>query len=288
LVIDPEGDYQAVEGPFVLGTVERAPTAEEVMQVVRQSDKSCVVSLFAAKTEEQPSLFNKLYRALQEHRAHTGQPHWTIVDEAHYPISGSWKPIDELHLEDFRSVMYVTAFPDQMPRNLLSAVDLFVAISDEPDKLLQKFCELLSEDAPKLEPPLDVDKHRAIAWWRGKGLPFWFRRLPPRGEHQRHQHQYFDGNMDPDNRFYFRGPKGALNLAAGNLRTFMQLAEGVDEETWVYHLNRGDYTRWFREKIQDQELTGVTEQLQRADDVSPQDSRQRVLEMIRKLYVKEI
>ena len=68
----------------------------------------------------------------------------------------------------------------------------------------------------------------------------------------------------------------------------MQLAEGVDEETWVYHLKRGDYARWFRDKIQDQELTAVTEQLQRADDVSPQDSRQRVLEMIRKLYVKEI
>ena len=288
LVIDPEGDYQSVEGPIVLGTLERAPTAEEVMQVVRQSDKSCVVSLFAAKTEEQPPLFSKLYRALQDHRVHTGQPHWNIVDEAHYPISGSWKPIDELHLEDFRSVMYVTAFPEQMPRNLLSAVDLFVAISDEPAKLLQKYCELLSEEAPKLEPPADVDKHRAIAWWRGKGLPFWFRRLPPRGEHQRHQHQYFDGDMDPENRFYFRGPKGALNLAAGNLRTFMQLAEGVDEETWVYHLKRGDYARWFRDKIQDQELTAETEQLQRADDVSPQDSRQRVLEMIRKLYVKEI
>lgn len=288
LVIDPEGDYQSVEGPIVMGTLERAPTAEEVMQVVRKSGKSCVVSLFAAKTEEQPPLFSKLYRALQDHRVQTGQPHWNIIDEAHYPISGSWKPIDDLHLEDFRSVMYVTAFPEQMPRNVLGAVDLFVAISDEPDKLLQKYCELLSEEAPKLEPPADVAEHRAIAWWRGKGLPFWFRRLSPRGEHQRHQHQYFDGDMDPENCFHFRGPKEALNLAAGNLRTFMQLAEGVDEETWAYHLKRGDYARWFRDKIQDQQLTAVTEQLERADDVSPQASRQRILEMIRNLYVKEI
>jgi hypothetical protein len=288
LVIDPEGDYQSVEGPIVMGTLERAPTAEEVMQVVRKSGKSCVVSLFAAKTEEQPPLFSKLYRALQDHRVQTGQPHWNIIDEAHYPISGSWKPIDDLHLEDFRSVMYVTAFPELMPCKILSAVDLFVAISDEPATLLQKYCELLSEEAPKLEPSADMDKHRAIAWWRGKGLPFWFRRLPPRGEHQRHQHQYFDGDMDPEDRFHFRGPKEALNLAAGNLRTFMQLAEGVDEETWAYHLKRGDYARWFRDKIQDQQLTAVTEQFERADDVSPQASRQRILEMIRNLYVKEI
>jgi hypothetical protein len=288
LVIDPEGDYQSVKGPIVLGTLERAPTAEEVMQVVRQSGKSCVVSLFAAKTEEQPLLFSKLYHALQEHRVHNGQPHWNIIDEAHYPISGSWKPIDELHLQDFRSVMYVTAFPEQMPLSVLSAVDLFVAISDEPAKLMQQYCELLGAEAPQLDPPADLAQHLAIAWWRGKGLPFWFRRLPPRGEHQRHQHQYFDGEMDPENCFCFRGPKGTLNLAAGNLRTFMQMAEGVDEETWAYHLKRGDYAGWFREKIQDQELTDFTEQLQHAKDISPQDSRQRVLEMIRNLYVKEI
>src|SRR5262249_25887478 len=107
VVIDPEGDYQSVEGPIVLGTLERSPTAEEVMEVIGKSDRSCVVSLFAAKTEEQPVLFSKLYSALQNHRVHTGKPHWSIVDEAHYPISGSWKPIDELRLEDYRSVMYV-------------------------------------------------------------------------------------------------------------------------------------------------------------------------------------
>ena len=287
LVIDPEGDYQSVEGPIVLGTRDRAPTTDEVMQVVGKSDKSCVVSLFAAKTEEQPLLFSKLYCALQEHRVHTGQPHWNIIDEAHYPISGSWKPIDGLHLEDFRSVMYVTAFPEQMPRNILSAVDLFLAIGNEPAKLLQKYCELLGEETPKLEPSSDVEKNRAIAWWRRKGVPFWFRGLPPRGEYQRHQHQYFDGDMDPENCLYFRGPKEALNLAAGNLRTFMQLAEGVDEETWVYHLRRGDYARWFRDKIQDQELAVLAERLQR-EDIAPKDSRHQVLEMIRKTYVKEI
>jgi hypothetical protein len=286
LVIDPEGDFQSVEGPILLGTLEKAPTTEEVMQVLGKSDKSCVVSFFGAKTEEQPPLFSKMYRVLQEHRLHTGKPHWNIIDEAHYPIPGSWKPINDLHLEDFRSVMYITAFPEQMPRNVISAVDLFVAISGEPAKLLQKYCELLGEEAPELEPSPDTEAHRAIAWWRRKGLPFWFHRLPPRGEHQRHLQQYFDGEMDPADCFYFRGPKGALNLAAGNLRTFMQLAQGVDEVTWRYHLERGDYARWFRDKIQDQELAAVAEQLQ-GRDVAPNDSRDQVLEMIRRRYVNE-
>ena len=143
---------------------------------------------------------------------HTGKPHWSIVDEAHYPISGSWKLIDELRLEDYRSVMYVTAFPEQMPHTILRSIDLFVAISNEPAKLLQKYCELVGEETPKLEPSSDAEAHRAIAWWHRKGLPFWFRRLPPRGEQQRHQHKYFDGDMDPADRFYFRGSKGRLTL----------------------------------------------------------------------------
>ncbi len=94
--------------------------------------------------------------------------------------------------------------------------------------------------------------------------------------------------MNPEDCFYFRGPNAALNLAAGNLRTFMQLAEGVDDETWAHHLERGDYARWFREKIQDQELTALTEQLQQSGEVSPQELRQRLFELIRKLYVKEL
>jgi hypothetical protein len=65
----------------------------------------------------------------------------------------------------------------------------------------------------------------------------------------------------------------------------MQLAEGVDEETWLYHLKRGDYARWFRDKIQDQALAAVTERLQ-SQDAAPNDSRHQVLESIRKTYVE--
>ena len=35
---------------------------------------------------------------------------------------------------------------------------------------------------------------------------------------------------------------------------FMQMAEGVDDATWLYHLQQGDYVRWFRDKIKDEEL----------------------------------
>lgn len=287
-VIDPEGDFQTVERAIVLGTVERAASPEEVMQVIEQPDKSCVVSLFAVKNEEQPAALGQLYRLLQDHRVRTGRPHWNIVDEAHYPLSPSWKPLEELHLEDWHSVMYVTAFPQQMPKSVLANIDLFVAIGDDPAKLLSDYCQLIGCDTPKLVSPENHKQHRAIAWWRASGTPFWFRRPEVRTEHARHRHQYFDGEMEPADRFYFRGPEEKLNLGASNLRAFMELAEGVDEGTWLHHLRRGDYARWFRDKIQDEELAGVAEQLQQNKDVSADNSRNRINEMIQKLYVKEL
>ena len=45
-----------------------------------------------------------------------------------------------------------------------------------------------------------------------------------------------------------------MNLRAQNLNLFLQLGDSVDDATWLYHLRRGDYSRWFREVIRDEEL----------------------------------
>ncbi len=47
-VVDPEGDYQGMKDPVVLGTLEQPPAVEEVIQVLDDPEKSCVVSLFGA------------------------------------------------------------------------------------------------------------------------------------------------------------------------------------------------------------------------------------------------
>ncbi|HEX2475064.1 MAG TPA: HAD family hydrolase, partial [Lacipirellulaceae bacterium] len=83
-VVDPEGDYQGMKDPVVLGTLEQAPADEDVIQVLDDPEKSCVVSLFGARREEQPELFAGLLRAIMEHRSKFGRPHWYIIDEAHY------------------------------------------------------------------------------------------------------------------------------------------------------------------------------------------------------------
>ena len=47
---------------------------------------------------------------------------------------------------------------------------------------------------------------------------------------------YTQGELGKDRSFYFRGPQQKLNLRAHNLMVFVQIAEGLDDETWLYHL----------------------------------------------------
>ena len=66
--------------------------------------------------------------------------------------------------------------------------------------------------------------------------PVRFQPQTPRGERQRHRRKYATGTLGPDKSFYFRGPEGSLRLRAQNLGMFLQMADGVDDDTWTYHL----------------------------------------------------
>jgi hydroxymethylpyrimidine pyrophosphatase-like HAD family hydrolase len=283
-IVDPEGDYQTLDEAIVLGTRDKTPAVEEVLEVLDRPMENCVVSLFGAETAEQPPLFDKLLRALLENRTRTGRPHWIVVDEAHYPLPAKWKPTERLNVQELGGMMLITAFPDRLPPFLLESIDLIVAIGDDPSKTLGNVCEVLSEECPQIAPPEDMREHRAIVWWRKRKSPEWIHRIEPKIEHQRHKHGYLDGDMDPEHRFYFRGPKGELNLAAQNLRIFMQLAEGVNEETWLFHLREGDYAKWFREIIHDNELAALADELSRNGEATPDESRERLFELIRRKY----
>ena len=89
----------------------------------------------------------------------------------------------------------------------------------------------------------------------------------------RHRRKYAEGQLPPDRSFYFRGPQLKMNLCAQNLMLFLQIGDGVDDETWLYHLRRGDFSRWFRECIKDENLATAAERLESLTNATPQESR---------------
>ncbi len=93
-----------------------------------------------------------------------------------------------------------------------------------------------------------------------------------------------EGDLGNDKSFYFRGPAEKLNLRAQNLRVFIQLAEGVDDATWLHHLHQGDYTHWFRTVIKDTDLAEATLDIGKRQDLSARESRILVKTAIEKRY----
>jgi hypothetical protein len=85
--------------------------------------------------------------------------------------------------------------------------------------------------------------------------------IPGSRDRIRHRRKYAEGNVRHRS-FYFRGPDARQNLKAQNLTAFSQLAEGIDEETWLFHLYRGDYSRWFRDAVGDPYLADQTERIE--------------------------
>jgi hypothetical protein len=96
--------------------------------------------------------------------------------------------------------------------------------------------------------------------------------------------KYATGELGEDKSFYFRGPAGQLKLRAQNLVLFIQLAAGVDDETWTHHLRNRDYSRWFREAIKDEGLAAEAAAVEADASLPPEDSRRLIRAAIERRY----
>jgi hypothetical protein len=93
-----------------------------------------------------------------------------------------------------------------------------------------------------------------------------------------------DGRVPPERSFYFKGPESKLNLRAQNLILFCQLAEGVDDETWQFHLRNGDYGNWFQTSIKDESLAAEAARICGLVDSSASETKHLLLTVIKRDY----
>src|SRR5207237_493061 len=121
-------------------------------------------------------------------------------------------------------------------------------------------------------------------WDQESGLVRRLFTTPPQTERLRHSRKYAEGDLGDENSFYFRGPQRTLNLKAQNLTMFLQLAEGVDDATWLYHLRAGDYSRWLASAIKDDELAGEIAAIETDAALDAGESRSRVKAAIERRY----
>jgi HAD superfamily hydrolase (TIGR01484 family) len=283
-IVDPEGDYESYEGAVVLGGPNAAPQIDEAIHVLEQPEANVVICLTGVPIPDRPPFFLGLFSGLMQLRARTGRPHWLILDEAHHLMPADWLPPAELLPENLMNVVFITVLPDLLPVSVLKRVELVAFVGSDADEIAQDFSDAVQVRQPHLPaPPLEPGE---IWLWQTTGAqpPKRCRALKSHREHERHRRKYTEGQLPPEQSFYFRGPDGLLNLRAQNLNLFCQLAEGVDDATWDYHLHAGDYSRWFQESIGDETLAAEATRVASQAGLSASESRKLILAALQRDY----
>jgi len=279
MIIDPEGDYDELPNAVTLGTPDREPVESEIVELLEGPQVNVVVNLLGLPVADRPGYFRHLFPLVQRVRSERARPHRLIIDEAHHMLPSTWQPAELTLPSDLKDLILVTVHPGSISPALLASVEYAVAVGEARMETLTELAEAMGELGT--EGP-GRDAGSAVLWQRGRPARA-FTPVRPRSELKRHQRKYAEGNLGEDKSFYFRGPDGRLNLRAQNLTLFLQMAEGVDDETWLYHLRAGDYSAWIREAVKDDALADEVAAVE-GDELSPADSRARVREAVEARY----
>ncbi len=281
-ILDPEGDYTSLEFAVVLGAPKRPPVISEVLDVLRDPTLNAVVNMLGVAVDHRPEFFAQLLPALAELRSRTGRPHWLVVDEAHHLMPSTWQPVGELALRPHGTV-YVSVHPGSVEKSVIESINTLLVIGDHPDKTVKEFAKVANI---KKVPHVQSDKlavGSTLYWRTDTRQAFVVQTRPATAERTRHSRKYVEGNLGPHS-FYFRGPDRRLKLRAHNLQLFVLLADGVDDDTWSYHLRKGEYSRWFRDIVKDPELAQAAERVERDSEITPDASRAVIRGEIEKRY----
>ena len=283
-VFDPEGDYAEFRSAVVFGDAKSPPQLAEVAKLLERPEDSLVINMLAVPVEDRPALLSDFVAAIASLRAKIGRPHWVLMDEAHHLLPAERDASAAAIPRSLPPVIFVTVDPATLAVDVLRQVDDIFAVGDKAAETIASFARALSIPAPEL-PREAPGKGEAIFWRRSAGREARIMKShQPHEKAERHVRKYAQGALGEDKSFYFRGPANALNLRAHNLTIFMQMADGVDDETWLHHLQANDYSRWAREAIKDDELADELRQIEDHPARDPAATRRSIREAIERRY----
>ena len=280
-VVDPEGDYSEFPGVVVVGDARQAPRISEIVQLLIKPDVGVAANLLAIEPAERPWFVAKLLPEIAKLRSATGRPHWIVLDEAHHCLPAKGDPAPVTLPTELPAAIAVTVHPDEVARQFLDLVSTVIGVSDFAIAAIEKFRKATARPtAGQTSSPIAAEQAIILA----HGVLDTITPTKPKERQKRHARKYAEGELAMDRSFFFRGARGALNLRADNLSTFLRLADGVDDETWLFHLRQGDYSRWLRDAIKDHDLASEASGVEANTSLSARESRSRIREFVDHRY----
>ncbi len=281
-LIDPEGDYIALEDAATIGTRLLPPDIKETLQLLVAADVNVIVNAQVVPERERRHLLATLLPEIYRLRAISGRPHWLVADEAHYLLPQTKEAAR--NLGKLTGAIIVSVHPSWVHSDILAACTTVVAMGSSAIKALDEVADILRIKRPAH--PLTLEDDEFLIWAPRKTdqKPVRMKQQKPRQIHHRHSGKYATGDVGDWRSFFFRGARLDVNRKARNLSEFLKLGAEVGDEVWQHHLSAGDYSRWFRFVIRDDVLAQEAEIIEQDNSVSARESRDRIFKVVNARY----
>jgi hydroxymethylpyrimidine pyrophosphatase-like HAD family hydrolase len=269
-IIDPEGDYTPLEslpGVVVFGRDEPPPRLNDVARALRYPDISVIIDLSQSTHDEKLAYLSTLLPMVAERRRQSGQPHWIVVDEAHYFLhEPNFKERVDLELAAY---MLVTHRVSNLHPDLLKEVESIIVTQLTDPREIEAITTMYgqageAETWKTLLNELTIDEAAFLPTVAALGRTLQrfnvAGRLTP---HVRHRSKYLDVPMHEHHAFVFTCNNRPFGNSARTLKEFAQLLERVPETVLAGHARRGDFSRWLADVFGDQPLAAELRKVER-------------------------
>ena len=260
-VVDPEGDYLDAPHAVVVGTQKNPLSLDEVAQALATGN-NIVFNLLGVALHERPRFFAAMVPLIEQRRLRTGQPQTLVIDEAHHMLGRDLPSAIEALGARLDRLLLVTVHPEALCQPVLQRTNGLIVVGDEAEKAVQQYAAATGRDLA-LPPGEPLAAGEAWVWLEASAdAPHRLRLQRTRSSQRRHSRKYAEGQLAEDRSFYFIGPEGKLKLRAQNLLVFLQMGDGVDDDTWRHHQKRHDYSAWIEREIKDPELAAEVRRIE--------------------------
>ena len=251
-VLDAEGDHVALDrlpGVIRVGGTEPLPSPTRLAALLRNRLSSVVADLSLLGATEKREYCREALAALCDLRQDRGLPHWVVIEEADQLLGADMLP---RATDDVRSVgcCLITHRPALLHEHTLSNLHAVIALPGAERYAHIPFSDGGTDAASKQ--PFVLKPGQALLALDEAVLTFETatRALP----HVRHHHKYLYAQVPPERRFFF-GPHDG-GSAAGNIAEFRAGIGTVAGDILRAHITAGDFSRWTRDVLADDELGG--------------------------------
>ena len=263
-VIDPEGDYRALEslpGVVVFGGEDPPPQLPDLARTLRHPEMSAVIDLCHLSPKEKTDYLHSLLPMLASLRRSTGLPHRIVVDEAHYFLHDQRaKELLDLTLNAYTLVTYRVTDLDPGLRQGIEAIIANRVTDPQEVRALMAMTGSQSPVGEWQESLRSLKRNQAVllpGTEEADGKMRTFVLAPRLTAHVRHKSKYLDVQLIAEQGFVFTQDSKPVGPPARNLKEFVSLLRICPPLAIEGHLHRGDFSRWIAEVFHDSTLAAI-------------------------------